>query len=63
MVDQLEDDGWGITCQCGHFDTFDRFETYEEGHHYQCPECGVEWMITLKMNGSHELWENHGDCQ
>lgn len=42
-------DGWGITCQCGHFDVHEQFENYDNSRQFQCPECGVEWVIDSRV--------------
>lgn len=49
-------DGWGITCRCGYQDVHEVFETYDEPDHYQCPECGIEWMILWSEDGDKVLW-------
>ena len=62
-----KNDGWGITCQCGHFNDYEHFEVFGQDGHYQCPECGIEWSVNNVLLPGDKLFtyiktEDHAVC-
>ena len=46
----MSDDGWSITCKCGHTAPVEEFQRSPSGidlldGQYQCHACGVAWEI------------------